>query len=159
MPKLKYGKYVVSELRLASKLSPPRQGPNPYEFPKPGEGGRIQLLYLDNEIVRNALYTECVWIMPGGVLPKTVEPDPHSHDFDEVVTFIGSNVQDPYDLGGEIVMSLEGEPQVLTRSCILFIPKGMKHCPLIIRRVDRPIFHSAMGTGGIYLQNDAKAKG
>jgi hypothetical protein len=153
MAKSKYGKYVISELKQASKLSPPRQGPDMHYIPKTGEGGRIQLLYLDNEIVKNALYTECTWIMPGGELPKTAEAKPHWHDFDEVVTFIGNNVADPYDLGGEIEMWLEGEPQILTKSCLLFIPKGMKHCPLIIKRVDRPIFHTAMGTGGIYLHN------
>lgn len=156
MAKSKYGKYVLSELKLASKLSPPRQGPDPYRIPKPGEGGRIQLLYLDNEIIKDALYAECVWILPGGRLPGTAEPNPHSHKFDEVVTFVGSNVEDPYDLGGEIEIWLEDEPQILTRSSLIFIPKGMKHCPLIIRRVDRPIFHTAMGTGGIYLQDIKK---
>jgi hypothetical protein len=153
MSKSKYGQYVISDLKLASKLSASEQGPNPHYIPKVGEGGHIQLLYLDKEIVKNALYAECVWIMPGGELPKTVESRAHSHDFDEVITFIGNNVEDPYDLGGEIEMWLEGEPQTLTRSCLLFIPKGMKHCPLIIKRVDRPIFHSATGTGGIYHIN------
>jgi hypothetical protein len=152
MSKSKYGKYVISELRLASKLSPDRQGPNPHYIPKIGEGGRIQLLYLDNEIVKNALYSECVWIMPGGELPK-ITGGAHIHDFDEVITFIGNNVEDPYDLGGEIEFWLEDEPQILTRSSIIFVPKGMKHAPLIIRKVERPIFHTSMGTGGIYLHN------
>jgi hypothetical protein len=154
MTNSKYSKYVISELKFASKLSPPRQGPNPFYIPKIGEGGRIQLLYLDNSIVEKGLYAECVWIMPGGSLPTTAEPNQHTHDFDEVVTFIGSNVEDPYNLGGEIEIWLEGEPQILTKSSLLFIPRGMKHCPLIIRAVERPIFHTAMGTGGIYLQNN-----
>jgi len=49
MAETKYGKYVISELKLASKLSPPRQGPDPYHIPKPGEGGRIQPLDLENK--------------------------------------------------------------------------------------------------------------
>jgi hypothetical protein len=155
MSKSKYGEYVISELKLASKLSPPRQGPNPHYIPKIGEGGRIQLLYLDNSIVKNALYSECVWIMPGGELPKNTG-DAHTHDFDEVITFIGNNVEDPYDLGGEIEFWLEDEPQIITKSSIIFVPKGMKHAPLIIKRVDRPIFHSSMGTGGIYLHSAVK---
>ena len=154
MAKRKYGQYVISELKIASKLSPPRQGPNPHYIPKIGEGGRIQLLYLDNSIVKNALYSECVWIMPGGELPKNTG-GAHTHDFDEIITFIGNNVEDPYDLGGEIEFWLEDEPQILTKSSIIFVPKGMKHAPLIIKRVDRPIFHTAMGTGGIYLHTDA----
>jgi hypothetical protein len=153
MSESKYGKYVISDLRLASKLSPPRQGPDPHRIPKPGEGGRIQLLYLDSSIVEKGLYAECVWIMPGGKRPSTAEPNPHIHEFNEVVTFVGNNAVDPYDLGGEIEMWLEDEPQIITRSSLIFIPRGMKHCPLIMRKVDRPIFHTAMGTGGIYLQN------
>jgi len=70
-----------------------------------------------------------------------------------VITFVGSNVEDLYNLCGEIEMWLGDELQLLTRSSLLFIPRGMKHCPLIIKRVDRPIFHTAMGTGGLYLQN------
>jgi len=157
MAESKYGKYIITELKTPSKLSVSRQGPAPTRIRKPGEGGRIQLLYLDNEIIEGAFYVECVWILPGPGYPGTAEPNPHAHDFDEVVTFLGSNLEDPYDLGGEIELWLEDEPQILTRSCLVFIPKGMKHCPLIIRRVDRPIFHSAMGTGGIYLQ-DIKGK-
>ena len=149
----KYGHHVLTELKLASKLSPDRQGPDPFRIPKSGEGGRIQLLYLDNEIIKDALYAECVWILPGDKFPGTAEPNSHAHEFDEVVTFIGNNIEDPYDLGGEIEFWLEDEPQILTKSCLIFIPKGMYHGPLIIRRVDRPIFHTAMGNGGIYLQN------
>jgi hypothetical protein len=70
MAESKYGKYVISDLKLASKLSPPRQGPNPHYIPKIGEGGRIQLLYLDNEIIKNALYSEYVWIMQGETCRK-----------------------------------------------------------------------------------------
>jgi len=159
MTELKYSKYVISELKRHSRLSPERQGPDPWYIPKVGEGGRIQLLYLDNSIVENARYAECVWIMPGGEHPAIAEPHQHTHDFDEVVTFIGSNIEEPYDLGGEIEIWLEDEPQILTKSCLIFIPAGMKHCPLIIRRVDRPIFHTAMGTGSYYTQNNvAKSK-
>lgn len=154
----KYGHHVVTELKRHSKLSPERQGPDPWYIPKPGEGGRIQLLYLDNSIIEKALYAECVWIMPGGKMPGAAEPNSHAHEFDEVVTFIGNNVEDPYDLGGEIEFWLEDEAQLLTKSCMIFIPKGMYHGPLIIRRVDRPIFHTAMGTGS-YYQQEIKERG
>ena len=47
--------------------------------------------------------------MPGGKFPGAAEPNSHAHEFDEVVTFIGNNVEDPYDLGGEIEFWLEDE--------------------------------------------------
>ena len=94
---------------------------------------------------------ECVWIWPGPELyPTKAEPRAHAHDFDEVITFFGTDFKDPYDLCGEIELWLEDEQHILTKSCVVYVPKGMKHGPLIIRRVDRPIFHFAAGTGGIY---------
>ncbi len=43
--------------------------------------------------------------------------------------------------------------QVFTRSCLIFVPPGVKHCPLLIRRVDRPIFHFSTVTSGRYEPN------
>jgi hypothetical protein len=67
-----------------------------------------------------------------------------------MIGFFGSNPEDPYDLGGEIEFWLEDEKHILTRSCLIFVPRGMKHCPLILKRVDRPIFHFSTVTGGQY---------
>jgi hypothetical protein len=74
----------------------------------------------------------------------------HTHPFDEVIAFVGTNPDDPQDLGGEIELWLEDEPYILAKSCLVFIPKGLKHCPLIVRRVDRPIFHFITGPEGTY---------
>ena len=147
----KYGKYIIEEMRTPSKLSVSRRM-DPIDVP-PKQRGRIQVLYLDKEIVQGGTYTECVWIMPSTRGPGLAEPLPHYHDFDEVVSFIGSDLDNPWDLGGEIEFWIEGEKHLLTRSCLICLPKGTKHCPLIIRKVNKPIYHAAVGTGGIYLQN------
>jgi hypothetical protein len=39
---------------------------------------------------------------------------------------------------------------------MIFVPAGMKHCPLIIRRVDRPIFHFTTVTGGRYIRDEIR---
>jgi hypothetical protein len=39
---------------------------------------------------------------------------------------------------------------VITKSCVLFVPKGVAHGPLRIRRVDRPFFHFATGDTRLY---------
>ena len=84
----------------------------------------------------------------------TTENKPHTHDSDEIIGFYGNNADDPYDLGGEIEFWLEDEKHLLTRSCLLFIPAGMKHCPMILRRVDRPIFHFTVVVSGKYTRED-----
>ena len=150
-------KYIVEDMRSPSPFSISRHL-EPVDVPtsERGRSGRIRLLYMDDSIMKGAFYVECVWILPSSHYPGVAEPSPHCHDFDEVVSFIGSNVDDPYDLGGEIEIWLDGEQHILRKTCLIFIPKGMKHCPLIIRRVDRPIYHSAVGTGPIYLQDSDK---
>jgi hypothetical protein len=82
--------------------------------------------------------------------PDKIWARPHTHEFDEIISFFGSNMNDIKDLGGEIELWLEDEKFRLTKSCTVFVPKGMKHCPLIIKRIDRPIFHFTCGPPGSY---------
>ena len=65
----------------------------------------------------------------------------HVHDNAEILGFYGTNMDDPYDLGGEIEIVIDGETHVLTKSSLVFLPGGLPHCPLTITKVDRPIFH------------------
>ena len=65
----------------------------------------------------------------------------HSHDNAEILGFYGTNPDDPYDLGGEIEIVIDGETHILTKSSMVFLPGGLPHCPLTITKVDRPIFH------------------
>src|SRR5208337_5580397 len=45
---------------------------------------------------------------------------------------------------------LEDEQFILNKSFIAYIPAGMKHCPLRIRRIDKPMFHFTLGPGQKY---------
>ena len=60
------------------------------------------------------------------------------------------------NLGGEVEFWIEDEKHMITRSCLIFIPGGMKHCPLLLTRVDRPIFHFSTVTSGEYVLKEAK---
>lgn len=55
-------------------------------------------------------------------------------------------------MGGDLEIWLEDEKHVVNKSCLIFIPAGMKHCPLRSTRVDRPYIHFALGTEGSYLR-------
>jgi len=145
MAKSKYGKYIITEPKTDLKLPSYRR--KPAEIPT---SGQTHLIYLDNEVIKGAFYVECVWIWPGSVFWPKQLVEAHTHPFDEVITFFGSNPEDPHDLCGEVELWLEDEKHILTKSCLVFVPKGMKHCPLVIRRVDRPIFHFSAGPGGMY---------
>jgi len=94
-------------------------------------------------------YTEAVWLWPAAAGPNGGFPQ-HVHDHDEVLGFFGTDTGKVLDLGGEIEFWLENEKYLLTKSCLIFVPKGMKHCPIVFRRIDRPIFHFLIVTGGEY---------
>jgi hypothetical protein len=79
-----------------------------------------------------------------------MEAKAHSHDFDEVVTLFGTNPDDPRDLCGEVEFWLGDERYTITKSCLIYVPKGTVHCPLIFKRVDRPIFHYIVGHADTY---------
>jgi hypothetical protein len=70
--------------------------------------------------------------------------------FDEFSLYIGTDPQDPTDLGGEVEYWLgEGEAAekyIITRSSCIFIPAGLVHGPIYFRKVDRPFLHMVIIT-------------
>jgi hypothetical protein len=65
----------------------------------------------------------------------------HAHNFQEVLCFIGGNPMDITDFGAEVEIELgaEHEKHVITRTACVSIPPNLPHCPLNIKRVDKPI--------------------
>ena len=153
----KYSKYIVTDLKKDIRLPSFRAGEK-LDIPKPGEKRMMNhVIWMDGDVVPGSFYSECVWFFPERETPKADMdkvskggPEPHTHPFEEVLTFFGTNYDDPHDLGGEIELWLEDEPFILTNSFLAYIPAGMKHCPLRIRRIDRPIFHFTLGPGQLY---------
>jgi quercetin dioxygenase-like cupin family protein len=160
----KYGKYIVTELKKDIKLPSFRPG-EVLEPAKPGEKRMMNhVIWMDSEVVPGSFYSECVWFFPQEEpTPEQLRkvsngggPQPHAHPFEEVLTFFGTNFDDPHDLGGEIELWLEDEKFVLTKSFLAYIPAGMKHCPLKILRIDRPMFHFTLGPGQAYGGQDQR---
>ena len=141
MEKSKYGKYIVTELKTPAFTPEAIASYNKFAS---------RILWLDKNVVDGAFQMNCSWYLK----PSAHLAQSHTHDSDEIIGFFGNNSNDPYDLGGEIEFWLEDEKHILTRSCMIFVPKGMKHCPLIVRKVDRPIFHYSTLTEGQYIKKD-----
>ena len=145
MDELKNSKYILKDFKIPTKKMPEYRSKSKFT----GSGYDKHILYLDSEIIEGAFYLECVWFTKesGGYFVEK-----HAHSYDEVIAFFGSDADDPYNLNGEVEIWLEDEKYVLTNSCIIFVPKGMVHCPLSINRVDKPIFHFTSGTTKGYVQ-------
>ena len=76
------------------------------------------------------------------VKPHVLVTEVHLHDFDEWLFFYGSNMQDidEFDAEVEINMGDEGEIYMINNPTILYVPSGMKHCPLNFKVINKPVF-------------------
>lgn len=142
MDTTKYGKYIVSD----DNGRPQHDKRENEEFSAALPHISVPVAYLDDNVVKGSFYAECIWFHTAS--DAVVEP--HTHDFDEILAFFGSNPEDYHDLGGEVELWLGDEKHILTKSCMVFIPKGLQHNPLIFRRIDRPIFHFSTGPSRDY---------
>jgi hypothetical protein len=70
---------------------------------------------------------------------KAEEPKPHKHDFPHVMGFFGSNPNDIHDFDAEIEFYIEGEKQVIEAPSTVTVPAGLMHCPLIFKRIGKPV--------------------
>jgi hypothetical protein len=114
-----------------------------------------RLLSLDGDVLKGAFYMETAWFLPGdwpkktgGLKNRTIGA--HTHDYDETVAWVGSDPADPYNLHGEIEIWIDGKQNFIDKSFIAFIPAGVEHGPINIRRIERPMFHFTAGMGKKY---------
>jgi hypothetical protein len=134
----KYGKYIITDLK---------PGLNIPGFRAESSDRMTHLRWLGDAVIQGSPHVECVWIWRAS--PGT-GPTPHTHDFDEILGFFGTNSADPEDLGADVELWLEDEKHIFSKSCLVYIPKGMKHCPLRSIRLDTPVFHFMIAIASQY---------
>jgi hypothetical protein len=86
--------------------------------------------------------------------PFLMIKDAHAHDFDQFLVFIGGNPQNMKDFGAEVELSLgtEGEKHIFNSSTIVYVPKGLRHCPLNFKKIDKPIIFMDLGLTPTYAR-------
>ena len=137
-----YADYVVTDLKM-----PPEKQAIESDYNKYAR----RILWMDEHVVPEAFHMNTAWYLKAA---HTLENVPHVHAEDEIIGFLGSNPEDPADLGGEIEIWIDDEKHIITRSAMVFVPGGLKHCPLILRRVDRPIFHYTVVPSKQYIKTE-----
>ena len=85
--------------------------------------------------------------------PLLMDQTPHAHPFDQFLCFLGGNLENMFDFDADVELSLgeEHEKHVITKSTVVFIPKGRLHCPLSFVRIGKPVlFHPIALTAAYY---------
>ena len=87
--------------------------------------------------------------------PTMMIDEPHLHDFDEFLVFLGNNPADPKDFNAEIEFSfgVERETHKIDSAAVVCVPRGIVHCPLNFKKIGRPILFSV-----VYLAPDYERK-
>ena len=136
-----FGKYIVQEL----KTPPFSEG-----FTEFYKTYAKRLLWMDTNNVPGAFQMNLSWYMNASECRPLYHHEEHKHDFDELIGFIGSNPEDPYDLGAEIEVGVGGELHRLTKSSMIFLPAGLPHLPLSIIELHRPVLHFSISMNPTY---------
>jgi hypothetical protein len=141
MTERKFEKYILTDLKLPAGV----QARQP-EYNKRA----TRILWLEDEIIKGASSIILSWYW------KPTEQDgtpSHVHDFDEFIGFIGSDPQNPRELYGEVEFWMEDEKYIIDKSCLIFIPKNLRHCPLRVTKVERPLLFLAFSTTTKYVKD------
>ncbi|HTY81624.1 MAG TPA: hypothetical protein VMB24_02475 [Dehalococcoidales bacterium] len=144
MPKSKNAKYIVTEL-----YEPEQKRIIAREYAKYAR----RILWMDEDVVPGAFHMNTSWFLKAG---PTTENVAHEHDDPEIIGFFSCDPDNPYDLGAEVEFWIDGEKNLITKSAMIFMPPHVKHCPMILNRVDRPIFHFTVVTNGHYIKDEKK---
>lgn len=113
-------------------------------------------LWIDGNCVPGAFQMNtCFWCKPNAEMIRN-NPDghvgrPHSHSYPEIIGFVGTDPENPLELGGTVEFWVGGECHHCTKSTMVFIPPDTPHCPLMILDVgDHPILHFSVVMNDVY---------
>jgi len=124
-------KYIVQELKDPNMGTP--------QFQAMYRKFANRILWIDDNVVEGAFQMNTSWYFAVPEIDPVFEE--HVHNYDELIGFFGSNPDDPYDLGAEMEVTIDGEIHRISRTSMIFIPAGVPHMPLSIKKVERPMFH------------------
>ena len=83
---------------------------------------------------------------------------PHIHKYPDLLCHIGTDPDNPYDLGAEIEMYMgpEMEKHIITTSTVICIPANFVHAPWRVLSVTRPFLTIAINQSGKHTEKSLK---
>lgn len=117
-------------------------------LPTPPNAGPPLGLMRTNEVPESKIHLSHTWIHEVGEPHQWVSE--HEHDYDEILIFTGTDPDYPEDLGAEVYLDLGGERYIINTSGAVYVPAGVRHCPLGWNWVKRPFNFSALSLSPTY---------
>ena len=94
------------------------------------------ILFTDNDIIEGSNHFWASWVTS---LPIPAH-GPHTHSHDELLVMLGSDPDNPKDLGCEVELCMgpEMEKHLITESTLVYVPANLVHCPIRFRNLRKP---------------------
>ena len=143
MDEKKFGKYIVTELKIPEGYGGDQGVP---------DDSRARLLFMDNSTVEGAFYLSAAWYLKDSDTRTPRQPTLMSMTRSSRSS--ADNPDDVHDLGGELEIWLGGEQHFVTKSCLIFVPSGLSHCPFWVRKMKHPILHFTTAPMGAYTKKE-----
>ncbi|MCJ7604629.1 MAG: hypothetical protein MUO19_01165 [Dehalococcoidales bacterium] len=132
MTESKYGKYILHDFKEDSNI-PAVTGPQAYfRGARQIPGANMNMGW--------QLFTS----------PVHLEKEPHTHDVDEYLIFLGGGLPDlfgSFDAEIDFWIGEELEYHLIDKATIIYIPKDLPHTPLNFRKINKPVLFSALMLG------------
>jgi len=79
----------------------------------------------------------------------------HAHDYDELLLFLGGNPLNffDYQAEAEILMGDEDEKHLINTTAIIYVPKGLMHCPIYFKKVNKPVMFMHICSSSAYTRS------
>ena len=142
MAKNKYEKYIIRK---------PKVFPLAYHADARDpevRGFTSNLVYVDSELLEGSpVFIDINWRKE--ITNPNPITEPHSHPFDQIVLYIGSDPNNPQGLGGEFEFQLDDEKYKFDTTTAIFVPRGVTHTGKHIR-VNRPFICLGVSFTGKY---------
>jgi hypothetical protein len=104
------------------------------------------------------LHTKCQFLYSIVNKAHVNEATPHVHEFPIVMSFFGADSQNIQDFDAEIWFYLGGERQIITTTATISVPPGLAHCPLIFKRVSKPLVFVEVMLTDNYVRKEVDIK-
>lgn len=123
------------------------------KFKEYEQGGLRQECVMDGKYLGIDAHIKYGVFWTGGKIGKN--PDkPHVHDFDQVILFAGSDMDDIGELGAEVELCLGEnlETHMITTTTAVAIPRGVPHFPATVNFLYKRFFYYEISIAPVYRE-------
>ncbi len=101
------------------------------------------IMKVDRNRLPDFMSVDCTWFWSSQ--PNQIVDGTRLSQENQVIGLVGSDTDDPFTLGGEMTVWVDGKKNVLSKSSLIFVPAGVPFGPVQINHMEHPIFYTSMG--------------